>query len=77
MFVFLLQPVPLSLFSGQGVKIVFNIKLFKKFMMKDTMRCPEDYEFLALKKLVFPYFFLGEGGVVKMMRCLSLLSPTP
>lgn len=45
-------------------------------MMKDTMRCPEDYEFLALKKLVFPYFFLG-GGVVKMMRCLSLLSPTP
>lgn len=46
-------------------------------MMKDTMRCPEDYEFLALKKLVFPFFFLGGGGVVKMMRCLSLLSPTP
>lgn len=62
MFVFLLQPVPLSLFSGQGVKIVFKIKLFKKFMMKDTMRRPEDYEFFALKKLVFPFFFLGGGG---------------
>lgn len=53
---------PFHFFSGQGVKIVFNIKLFKKFMMKDTMRCPEDYEFLALKKLVFPFFFIGGGG---------------
>lgn len=44
-------------------------------MMKDTMRCPEDYEFLALKKLVFPFF--SWGGGVKMVRCLSLLSPTP
>lgn len=75
MFVFLLQPVPLSLFFGAGGKIVFKIKIFKKFMMKDTMRCPEDYEFLALKKLVFPFFFLGGGG--EMMRCMSLLSPTP
>lgn len=54
---------PFHFFSGQGVKIVFKIKLFKKFMMKDTMRCPEDYEFLALKKLVFPFFFLGGGGL--------------
>lgn len=30
-------------------------------MMKDTMRCPEDYEFLALKKLVFPFFSWGGG----------------
>lgn len=64
---------PFHFFSGQGVKIVFKIKLFKKFIMKDTMRCPEDYEFLALKKLVFPFFF--GGGGVKMLRCLSLLPP--
>lgn len=79
MFVFLfqfVQFVPLSLFFRGGGENSVKIKLFKKFMMKDTIRCPEDYQFLALKKLVFPFFEVGGGGV-KMLRCLSLLSPTP
>lgn len=71
MFVFLLQPVPLSLFFGAGGKNSVQNKTFQKIHDERHYALPR-----GLLKLVFPFFFWGGGGV-KMVRCLSLLSPTP